>query len=829
MRNSMLRKRTILLGILLLLGATGSQGQPGRPPNFLFIAVDDLKPLLGCFGDTLAITPHMDAIAARGLTFTNTYCQQAVCAPSRASLMSSRYPDQTRVWDLETQMREMDPGLVTLPQYLRQKGYRTAGTGKIYDSRSVDEGHDTPSWSVPFRKHWDARYYNAETGKPAYFYAAPHARDTIALLQAEAIQQGVDPLTYVKARYFPATENADVPLDAYADGAIANAGIELLEEAAASGDPFFLAIGFHRPHLPFNAPAPFWDLYDRDQFPLAPFQQQAAGSPSLAYHNSNELRDYTGIPENGILPEDVQRELIHGYYAATSYIDSLIGQVMGKLEVLGLQENTVIVLWGDHGWHLGDHQLWCKHSNFEEATHAPLVISYPGQPNMGAHSRALTEFTDIAPTICDLAGLPIPAFFEGESLMGIFRDTLSTVREGALSQYPRNGKMGYSLRTSRYRYTRWTNPDGSLYARELYDYQEDPLESVNLAADAGYAEVTGQLEQRVVERIAVPSTQERITFQVMGTGHGSDTVKIHGASLHFGQETRQTDENGVARYTHVTGPTGFRADAQGYMTLDGILEVKGDTLVTLFLQQEEPTFDASFRLSDLHSGRPLMGASIVLEGTEQITDLSGVATFVVTAGAHAFTIEKENYPLLGGEVTIAGDTAFGFRLEATHAEVKIWLREGTTPVNLATVLLGDRQVVSNALGISRFDRIPTGLPHPFLVEKEGFLPIEGSLVPLADTSLHFQMERWTLDQQLIAGPGLRIWPNPARAVLHLDVSGQKAAGRLEITDLQGRVLLEQLLAGPHLTLLLERFPPGLYRIRYSSGQNTLVGSFLKIE
>ncbi|MCK4749323.1 MAG: sulfatase [Bacteroidales bacterium] len=471
--------------ILLLLFPGTHFGQGTDKMNILFIAVDDLKPVLGCYGDTLVHSPNIDAIAGEGMTFTRNYCQQAVCAPSRVSLMTSRYPDQTRVWDLETRMRNMDPGIVSLPQYLRQYGYRTAATGKIFDSRSVDEQRDSPSWSIPWGKPWDIRYYSPVTGKPSYFYASTKAKDTIALLQAEAVQLGVDQQTYVRERYFPPFESAKVPVDAYVDGAIAKVGIELMEQLAASGDPFFLGIGFNRPHLPFNAPTQFWDLYNREDFSLAPFRQQATGSPSIAYHTSGELRSYTGIPATGEVPDGTQLELIHGYYAAISWIDHLVGQVMERLNELGLADNTIIVLWGDHGWHLGEKRHWSKSTLWEESTRAPLMIMAPGFKS--GRCSTPVSFLDIYPTLVELAGLEANPDLEGISLVPMMKNTNAERERPALTTH---GKGNHSLRTKRWRYTVYN--DGG---EELYDHENDVMEWNNLADDPDYSEVKEQLKK----------------------------------------------------------------------------------------------------------------------------------------------------------------------------------------------------------------------------------------------------------------------------------------------------------------------------------------------
>jgi len=513
----------IFLAILVLLMAcydkTKKNNKNKKPRNILFIAVDDLKPTIGCYGDSMAITPHIDKLAGSGITFMQNYCQQAVCAPSRASLLTGRYPDQLQVWDLQTVIRDKNPGIITLPQYFRINGYLTAATGKIFDPRSLEGSwggpHDALSWSFNYVPPGILNTYHPELGPPAYFYAGEQAKNKISRLHEEARLKGINEpesiREYVKERFFPAVECTDVPFDAYSDGAIAKHGMLLMDSLAKSGKPFFLAVGFHRPHLPFTAPKKFWDLYNRNNFKLAHFQENAKGSPPIAYHNSGELRGgYTGIPEEGRLPDDLQLELIHGYYAAASYIDEMIGMLLDKLEQLQISEHTIIVLWGDHGWHLGDHGMWCKHSNFEQATRAPLIMMDPDQLVKGGKHDGPTEFTDIAPTLCEMAGIQIPDYFEGLSLKPLFDNPDLPVRSSALSQYPRNGMdyMGYSIRTDRYRYTKWIErKTGKTFDIELYDYLLDPLETKSCVHESGYDSILDELDSILTQRIRIPSSK----------------------------------------------------------------------------------------------------------------------------------------------------------------------------------------------------------------------------------------------------------------------------------------------------------------------------------
>jgi len=454
------------LGILSQVGLSMTQlHAQEKKVNVLFIAVDDLKPLISAYGDKHAKTPGMDRLAREGIVFQNAYCQQAISGATRASLLTGMYPDKSRVWDLITDFRQVNPNAVSLPQYFKSNGYETAGMGKIYHMGSTGPGHDAPSWSIPYRV--------AKTVK----YALP--------------------FTPNEKNRGKATECADVPDNTYHDGRLTEMAIQLLDSLSNNKKPFFLAVGFLKPHLPFVAPKKYWDLYDRNEFEIAPYQKKALNSPDIAYHRSGELKNYSDIPEFDSYSEKEldhlsvaqQKELIHGYYAAMSYTDAQIMMLLNELDKLGIRENTIIVLWGDHGWHLGDHGLWNKHTNFEEATHALMMMSVPGQKK-GIQSVATSEFVDIFPTLCDLVSIPKPKYLDGISLVPVIKDPTAEVRQYALSQYPRsNDKMGYSIRAKRFRYTVWMGKsyrtwmpfdEKAVIARELYDYEKDPLETENM-------------------------------------------------------------------------------------------------------------------------------------------------------------------------------------------------------------------------------------------------------------------------------------------------------------------------------------------------------------
>jgi iduronate 2-sulfatase len=458
--------------VLLLLGFIGPV-LAAEKPNILLICVDDLKPTLGCYGDELAKSPNIDALAKRGMRFDSAYCNQAVCAPSRNALLTGLRPQTLGIYDLGTNFRRAAPDAVTLPQHFKNNGYRTEGLGKIFH---VGHGNhdDEASWSVPL---WKVNVVG---------YALKESRAAQGLTREEArFANQADG----RARKLPrgaAYESAEVPDDAYADGRMAAEAVKRLEAAAEKPDqPFFLALGFVKPHLPFCAPKKYWDLYDPRALPLAERRTPPEGAPPYAPTNWGELRQYKGIPEQGDLPDELQRTLIHGYYAAMSYMDAQVGRVLAALDETGLADNTIIVFWGDHGWHLGDHGMWCKHTNYEQAARIPLLVVAPRVTSAEAVSSGLVESVDVFPTLCELAGFQCPADLDGASFAGSLHDAAAAGKSSVVHVYPRGERLGRAVRTPRYRLVEWKKPgapagDAEL---ELYDYQTDPGETTNLAAE----------------------------------------------------------------------------------------------------------------------------------------------------------------------------------------------------------------------------------------------------------------------------------------------------------------------------------------------------------
>lgn len=449
-----------------------------RPPNVLFIGVDDMRVELGRYGDTIAKSPHIDSLAKTGVLFQNAYCQQAVCNPSRASMLTGLRPDTLRVWDLPTHFRETTPDVVTLPQLFKNNGYQAVNVGKIFHNWRQDKYKGDPkSWSKPAVMHYNSH----GNDRPQVNGELP--KDTAQT---------------------PRTECRDVADEAYFDGRIAQQAIKELR--SLKDEPFFLAVGFWKPHAPFNAPKQYWDMYDRDSISLPANPKPPANVPKIAMHDSREiLRGFKDRP-GGRPTKDEVRTLRHGYYAGISYVDAQIGKVLNELDRLDLQKNTIVVFWSDHGFHLGEHSLWAKTSNFELDARVPLIISAPGF-RTGATTQSLVELIDLYPTLVDLCGLSPPTELEGKSLQPILRDPQASVKTAAFTQhtrpaYPPPGEdppfMGCSIRTKEWRYTQWREfATGKVVAEELYDHAEDDDETTNIVADEKNAKIKAQLANQL--------------------------------------------------------------------------------------------------------------------------------------------------------------------------------------------------------------------------------------------------------------------------------------------------------------------------------------------
>lgn len=420
-------------------------------PNVLFIAVDDLRPELGCYGHQQIQSPNIDRLAANGLVFVNAYCNVPVCGASRASLLTGIRPTSTRFVGFDAWAEKDAPEAISLPELFLNNGYHTISNGKVFH-------HLTD-----IRESWSEKPWNPAVDSNSF----------LNYLSDENIQL----LKNGQKRGFP-YEKADVDDNAYFDGQIAAKSIEDLKRLKKEGKPFFLATGFLKPHLPFNAPKKYWDLYPNENIQLPKNYFRPENAPDAAIHNFGELRNYYGVPADGPVSDEMAHNLIHGYYACISYTDAQIGRILNALNELGLAENTIVILWGDHGWNLGEHTLWCKHANFKTSLNAPLIVNAPGFKG-NQKSEALVEFVDIFPSLCDLAGLEKPSQLQGQSFVPLLNNPELPWKKAVYSRFV----QGESVKTKNYLFTEWINKKRETYASMLYDHQKDPNENRNIAID----------------------------------------------------------------------------------------------------------------------------------------------------------------------------------------------------------------------------------------------------------------------------------------------------------------------------------------------------------
>ena len=522
--NQELRKIFIGFPLAILSFSAVAERSDGRP-HVLFIAIDDLRPELGCYGSPIAKSPNLDKLAADGMRFDRAYCQQSICSPSRASLMTGARPDRIGVIENTAYFRELNPEIVTLPQHFIKNGYEAVYCGKIYHGRMTDADL---SWS---RKPAFNRCPVKMKGLPGN-YALKANQELWASNKEKMLAK------YGKAGsggliHGPAYESADVPDHAYPDGYSTRLAIATLKDHREKKpkQPLFLALGFKKPHLDFVAPKKYWDLYDRDKIQLAKQTIGPKRGAATGLHASFELRTRHGIPKKGPIGPELAKTLLHGYYACVSYVDAQIGMMLEALEEAGIRDDTVIVVWGDHGWHLGEMGIWGKATNYEISTRVPLIAWTPNMKARGQSTDALVELLDIYPSLCELAGLPKPAHLAGESFVPLLDDPKRKWKKHAISQFPNpalrewaanplsagmrqtffgplieeveskiikqqgkswdrdlfeNQLMGYSLRTDRHRLVAWLdyrNIESEPLYLELYDHAKDPEETENVAEE----------------------------------------------------------------------------------------------------------------------------------------------------------------------------------------------------------------------------------------------------------------------------------------------------------------------------------------------------------
>lgn len=471
--------RTTLLVAVVCIQAVFSQ-QPQKP-NVLLIMVDDLKPNLGVYGDTIAVSPNIDRLAADGMRFKNAYANQAVCGPSRYNILFGSRSTSTGLYNFGKEFRDVHPDAVTLPQHFQKAGYHTESMGKVFHIGHGNTNDDV-SWSIPHFKEKVIEYVDPKstgrklTREEAFFEnTRMFIEDTPA---NNELPRGA------------AWESPDVLDNAYADARVANHAIDRLRKLKENPkQPFFMAVGFARPHLPFSVPKKYWDLYNPEDLPMPGYEKAPEGAPDFTKKRGHEMSQFFPVPRHqDVYDDDLKRKLIHGYYASMSYMDAQLGKVINELKRLELDKNTIIVFWSDHGWHLGDHAIWTKHTNFEQANHIPLIVVVPGVTKAGSVTDQFAESVDVYPTLASLAGLSKPKGpqpIDGIDLSPVLKDGSKEIKNHAYHAFPMGGYLGEAIRTQQYRMIRWTpirnNQKEVLY--ELYDYENDPKETKNSAKE----------------------------------------------------------------------------------------------------------------------------------------------------------------------------------------------------------------------------------------------------------------------------------------------------------------------------------------------------------
>lgn len=529
-----MRLYLILISFLLLIlsckpNETTKVEPTKQKPNILFIAIDDLRPELGAYGSEIAITPNLDKLASEGLLFNRAYCQEAICSPSRASLMTGARPETINVVENFTYFREANPDIVTLPQHFKNNGYETVHTGKIYHKPAYADLD--LSWSrTPAKDKMTIEKSNTPGG-----FANLESQEMFKKSRAEMIAKYGPDAPRNGLGKGPAYENADVDDTFYEDGYNAELAVVTLKDMLEKNPnkPFFLGMGMKKPHLDWLAPKKYWELYNPEEIQLATQTTGPENGATMGLHPSFELRARYGIPKKGAIDDELARTLKHAYLASVSYIDAQIGKMIAGLEEAGVRENTIIIVWSDHGWHLGEMGIWGKATNYEIGTRVPLIIWTPNMPTKtrGKTTDALVELVDMYPTLTELAGLEMPKHLEGQSFKPLISNPDMEWKTAAFSQFPtpalrewaanplsqgmretyfgplikevegrikqqqkkkwdrdlfENRLMGYSMRTANYRFIVWkdyTKPDADPIFFELYDHLKDPTETVNIAKE----------------------------------------------------------------------------------------------------------------------------------------------------------------------------------------------------------------------------------------------------------------------------------------------------------------------------------------------------------
>ena len=485
----MISRRDFLGSVAAAPALAGGAVAQARP-NVLFLISDDLDCRIGCYGDPVAITPSIDRLAARGVRFDRAYCQYPLCNPTRSSVLSGRYPTSTGVLDNNTWLI-LEEGQQTLPRFFEQNGYSVATFGKIWHGRNRGfargEALPTPGpkvqaggWVTP------AERARQQAGQPDYWEKnhSPYRNMRVP-----------DPTQYAWANVYGPLPKGERGTDA----PIADAAIAEMQKLAAGGKPFFLAVGFLKPHVPLTAPQEFFDLYDPAAMRLPPDfdtePRQINGVPGDEFRQNIDLfagRSFSVLEA---------REAMRAYYACTTYMDAQIGRVVDKLDSLGLRDNTIIVFWGDHGWHLSEKGMWAKGTLFEVSARGPLIVCDPRKPARSRACPRVVEYLDMYPTLADLCGLPRPGHLEGAPLAPLLDDPRAQWNRPAYTVQVRGWFLGRSVRTERWRYTEW---DEGRRGAALYDLEGDPNAMKNLAADPQHAATVRELKTLLREGPVAP-------------------------------------------------------------------------------------------------------------------------------------------------------------------------------------------------------------------------------------------------------------------------------------------------------------------------------------
>lgn len=468
----------LLLCLLTFLPALcgAIQAADAKRPNILFIAVDDLRPQLGCYGLDHVKSPNIDGLAAQGLLFNRAYCMVPTCGASRASLMTSIRPAPSRFVTHLAYAEKDAAGIITLNTHLKQHGYYTVSNGKVlHHPEDSAVGWSEPAW---------------RPGKPAAGVPVP-AKSGVKKGGAKGKGESQNKGEEGKSRGAPfqVSERND---DELGDGQVALKTVADLRRLKDQGEPFFLAAGFFKPHLPFIAPKKYWDLYPAGSIKLPANYHPPKDAPAVSIHSSGELRAYAGVPKTGRVPDELALSLIRGYHACVSFTDAQIGRVLDELDRLDLAKNTIVILWGDHGWNLAEHTLWCKHSCYETSMRVPLIIRAPGFQG-GLKTDALTELIDIYPTLCELAGVPVPAHVQGRSFVPLLKDPAQPWKDQAIGRFTN----GDTIRTEQFRFTEYTDRQHGPIGRMLYGHRADPGENINVSEQPAHRETTTQLTERL--------------------------------------------------------------------------------------------------------------------------------------------------------------------------------------------------------------------------------------------------------------------------------------------------------------------------------------------